>query len=169
MADPQNPFAALTARQIMHADPICASPQESLQQLRQRLVSAHVSGMPVVERGRLVGVISRSDIARVESLLESLEGAVAEQSSWQDQQADGFSHAAPPPAGLPGNLQERLAKMRVGEAMRRQVITCRPDAAVPDIARQMLEHHVHRIIVVEDDRPVGVVSALDLARLVAGG
>ncbi len=59
--------------------------------------------------------------------------------------------------------------MRVGEAMRRQVITCRPDAAVPDIARQMLEHHVHRIIVVEDDRPVGVVSALDLARLVAGG
>lgn len=173
MATPPNPFAGLSARQIMHADPICASPTETLRELRQRLVSAHVGGMPVVERGMLVGVISRSDIARVENLLESLDGEVAAELGWQDQQADGFAHGGsssggPASAGDGAAFRQKLDRMRVREAMRTQVITCGPDDLVSQVARQMVEHHVHRIIVVEGEKPIGVVSALDLARLLAG-
>lgn len=174
MTDSPNPFAKLLARQIMHADPICTSPAETLRDLRQRLVSSHVTGMPVVDHGRLVGVVSRSDIARVENLLESLDSEVAAELSWQDQQADGFAHAANPPAGGASpagdvtSFRRRLDRMLVKDAMRTQVITCRPDDTAPQVARQMLEHHVHRIIVVEGQTPIGVISALDLARLVAG-
>lgn len=174
MSEPSQPFARLLARDIMHADPICASPSESLRELRQRLMSSHVGGMPVVQRGKLVGVISRSDIARVENLLESLDSEVAAELGWQDQQADGFAHsgrsaaAESSPAGDVTSFRRRLDRMRVHEAMRTQVITCGPDDPVPAVARQMLEHHVHRIIVVQDERPIGVVSALDLAKLVAG-
>jgi len=32
----------------------------------------------------------------------------------------------------------------------------------------MVRHHVHRIIVVENDRPVGIVSSLDMTALIAG-
>jgi CBS domain-containing protein len=48
------------------------------------------------------------------------------------------------------------------------VLTCTPDAPAPQLAEEMVRHHVHRIIVVEDDRPVGIVSSLDLTALVAG-
>jgi CBS domain-containing protein len=32
----------------------------------------------------------------------------------------------------------------------------------------MVRHHVHRVVVVEGDKPLGIVSTLDIAALVAG-
>ena len=51
--------------------------------------------------------------------------------------------------------------------MHDQVVTCRPDASVVEIAAEMVRHHIHRVIVVEGDRPVGIVSSLDIVKLVA--
>jgi CBS domain-containing protein len=38
-----------------------------------------------------------------------------------------------------------------------------------EAARIMAEHEVSHLVVNEDDRPVGVVSTLDIARVAAGG
>ncbi len=50
----------------------------------------------------------------------------------------------------------------VEEAMTREVLTVTPDTDVWEAARLLREHRVHRLLVVEDSKLVGLVSALDL-------
>jgi CBS domain-containing protein len=49
------------------------------------------------------------------------------------------------------------------------VITVDEAAAVGDIARLLLEHHIKRVPVVRDGRVVGIVSRADLVRALAAG
>jgi CBS domain-containing protein len=51
--------------------------------------------------------------------------------------------------------------------MTRGVVSLAPNDDVLAAAELMGRKHIHRVIVVEDDRLVGVVSALDVARAVA--
>lgn len=49
-----------------------------------------------------------------------------------------------------------------------QAITVRPDATIEEVARAMIDRHVHHVVVGEDAKVLGVVSALDLVKLLAG-
>ena len=158
-------FAHLVARDIMRSDLITADPGQSLAELRHLLIESQVSGVPVLEDGRLIGIVSRSDLVRVEELVEALDAEVSEE-VWQENQADGFKHSAP--EGF-GGFRRRLSELKVKDAMRGQVVTCAPDTPVTEVATEMLRHHVHRIVVVEGDRPLGIVSSLDITALVAEG
>ncbi|HEV7225729.1 MAG TPA: CBS domain-containing protein [Pirellulales bacterium] len=159
-------FAGILARDIMHRDLISVRPEQSLADLRHLLIESHISGAPVVdEQGRLVGIISRSDLVRVEELVETLDDQVSGSEIWLDDQADGFKH--PAPQGFHGFLK-RLGQYRVKDAMRGQVLTCAPTTPAPELAAEMVRHHVHRIIVIEDERPIGIVSSLDMTALIAG-
>lgn len=47
--------------------------------------------------------------------------------------------------------------------MRTDVVTAAPTTAIGDVARQMREENVGSVVVVEEDRPVGIVTDRDLA------
>ena len=158
-------FADVAARDIMRSDLITADPDQSLAELRHLLIESHVSGVPVVDGGKLIGIVSRSDLVRVEELVEALDAEVSE-GVWQENQADGFKHSAP--EGF-GGFRRRLSELKVKDAMRAQVVTCSPDTPATEVAAEMVRHHVHRIVVVEGDKPLGIVSTLDIAALVAEG
>ncbi|HEV3006934.1 MAG TPA: CBS domain-containing protein [Pirellulales bacterium] len=160
------PFADVLARDIMRGEPICAHPEQSLVELRHLLIESHISGAPVVSEGRLVGIVSRSDLVRVRELLDALDGQVYGSDDWNENQADGFRHSAP--AEFHG-FQKRADQLLVKDAMRAQVLTCSHDTPVVELAGEMVRHHVHRIVVVADDRPIGIISSLDIAELVAKG
>src|SRR3974377_43147 len=53
----------------------------------------------------------------------------------------------------------------VGKYMTQDVITVRPEDRLSDVANLLLEHHIHRVVVVREEngqaRPVAVVSATD--------
>lgn len=55
--------------------------------------------------------------------------------------------------------------------MSRPALTVHAGTSIDDAARQMDEHGVHRLVVVEDDgeTPIGVLSATDLVRAMADG
>ncbi len=103
------------------------------------LAESHVSGLPVIdEHGRLVGVISNSDI--LEKLAESQEPEVREAVFEQTQ---------------------------VRDIMTPRPQTIHPDASVRDAAQRMLYLEVHRLFVEQEGRLVGVVSTTDLVRALA--
>jgi CBS domain-containing protein len=102
------------------------------------LAESHVSGVPVLdEHGRLVGVLSSSDIL---SLL-------AEQ---QD----------------PEDREKVFAETLVQEVMTPRPQTITPDASVRDAAQRMLYLEVHRLFVEQEGRLLGVVTTTDLVRAV---
>lgn len=158
-------FTQILARDVMQSKLITADPDQSLAEVRHLLFESHISGAPVVSDGKLVGIVTRSDLVRVEELVEALDGEISQEQSAM-QQTDGFRHSSV--EGFQG-FKKQLDELRVKDAMRAQVVTCSPDTPVRGLAGEMVRHHVHRIVVVEGRTPVGIVSALDVAALVAGG
>lgn len=164
---PPSPFAGITARDIMHADPVVVGPDQTLTELRHLLIESKITGVPVVSDGQLVGIVSRSDLVRIEEMLETLDEQVSDREEWLDDQADGFQHARPQHFS---GFRKALDRMHVKDAMRAQVVTCELTTPVVEVADQMVQQHVHRVVVVDGDgrKPVGIVSTMDIAALVAG-
>ncbi|MDS4041299.1 MAG: CBS domain-containing protein [Candidatus Competibacter sp.] len=53
-----------TAETVMTRDPVTVSPQLPLSRLLQKLVELRAKSLPVVEDGRLVGIIAREDVLK---------------------------------------------------------------------------------------------------------
>jgi len=53
-----------TARDVMNEHVVTTDPEEDVEQLAALMVREHVNPVPVVEDGRLVGVVSRADVVR---------------------------------------------------------------------------------------------------------
>ncbi len=155
--------AKLTAADVMSRALVLARPEQDLLEVEGVLFERRISGLPVVEDGKLIGVVSAGDVARVQVFMNSLDGQVDDNQEWSSQ-ADGFQHAEPPAFH---GFREMIAKFKVRDAMNDQVLTCAPGTPLASVAEQMLAERVHRVIVVEQGKPVGIVSSLDLVKVLA--
>ena len=70
----------LVAEDIMSKSPLSVGPDQMLAELRRGLIDSKISGVPVVDDdGRLIGIVTRSDISRVQVLMEALDGHISDQ------------------------------------------------------------------------------------------
>ncbi len=53
--------------------------------------------------------------------------------------------------------------MKLSNIFTKKVITAGPEATLASIARLMREHNVGDVVVVEDERPIGIITDRDLA------
>ena len=61
--------------------------------------------------------------------------------------------------------------LTAGEVASGPVVTARPGDRLAELAERMIRHHASHAVVVDpvDDRPIGVVSTLDVAGIIAWG
>jgi acetoin utilization protein AcuB len=88
--------------------------------------------LPVLEAGRLVGLVSDRDL-----------------------------RSAAPALGDPGRTAA-LGKIRVSEVMTREVVSVRPDDPIEEAANAMRERKIGCLPVVEDDALVGIITSSDV-------
>lgn len=155
-------IAGMKAHEIMQPASISVRPSDPIEAAERILVGQRLTGLPVVDGGRLVGVISRSDIARVHVLAESLDGQIAEELQWDETQADGFKHED---GRRFLGFKQRLTKLAVKDVMPGQVVTCRGDTPIAEVSALLIRNHIHRVFVVDGDKPLGVINSLDLVGL----
>ena len=63
---------------------------------------------------------------------------------------------------------EKLSTNEVRGFMTPDPVTVKPGASIRTLARMMIDAHIHRVIVVDEDRkPVGIVSSTDLLAVIA--
>jgi CBS domain-containing protein len=155
----------LTARDIMQAEPRSVSPDTTLPDLQRTLLSTGMSGFPVVQEGRLVGVVSRSDVVRNLAVEQSLGEMLS------DYQRDvGCENADEAFLDrVARHVGSRIEKLRVEDVMTRSVISLPADAPLQLVARVLVDNRIHRLLIVEGERLLGLVSSTDLVRLVAEG
>lgn len=156
----------LRARDAMQSKVRTVHPQTSLRDLEDAFFQARVSGFPVVDDGRLVGIVSRSDVVRrldvEQSMAETLSDYYRDAGAMEERSAPSLDEIG---AGYGG----RLERLRVKDVMAHVPISVSPDAPLLEVARTLVEHRIHRVPVVDGGRLAGIVTTLDLARLVAEG
>ncbi len=162
----------LSARDLMKSKVHTVSPDETLADLEDRLLAHHIGGAPVVERGKLVGIVTRSDVVRALSMERELASAQIDFYREYEHDPDAPSEVvaremeedATEAARM---VAERMAHLRVRDAMIPDVVTV--DAASPlrDVARTLAERRIHRVVVKEGEELTGILTALDLVRLIA--
>jgi len=163
-ASPSVKPGSLTARDIMQGAVRTVDPDMSLVDFERLLLSERIGGAPVMDKGKLVGVVSRSDIIRV----LSLEQSIAEvQSRAYDHKSEVSERRAMELIG--GHVGQRMQELRIRDAMTDVRATVDPDATLQEIARAMVTHKIHRVLVMQDGKMLGVVSRLELVRLIENG
>jgi len=68
---------------------------------------------------------------------------------------------------MPTTNEDSLFFIPVKEICHRYVVTCSPDLSLIEMARLMMVNNISGIVVVSDEKPVGIVSVRDLRNLIA--
>jgi acetoin utilization protein AcuB len=124
----------MLVKQIMTEKVITVAPTDSLRHADERLMQGRFRHLPVIEAGRLVGIVSDRDI-RVPLFLNSRENALL-----------------------------MMEQKQVRQIMRQPVITVSPLMAAEQAAAIMYENRVGCLPVVENDDLVGIITESDIFR-----
>ncbi|MGR8930452.1 MAG: CBS domain-containing protein, partial [Gammaproteobacteria bacterium] len=101
--------------------------------------------LPVVEKGKLVGIVSDRDLYK----------ALGPKSNSNAVEANK------------DNTQLYVVSQRVAHIMHRGVFTVAPDAMLSEAANLLVEHRIGALPVVENNKLVGILSATDILRVFA--
>jgi len=146
---------SLTAGDIMTRNVITIHKGASIEEALNKMADNRVSGLPVVDSNDcLEGIITESDLL--------LKGQLA----ITDARAVRNSIFTPHPDGI-DEAYRRAQSELVEDAMTRRVLAFREESLVTDIAREMIEHAVNRVPIVQDCRVVGIVSRRDIIKALA--
>jgi CBS domain-containing protein len=140
---------ALTAADLM-TTPVLTIPQgTSLREAARLLCGSDVSGAPVVDpHGRCIGVLSSRDFI-----------------TWAGKEGKPVSFIAPwgEMIGVEGDRDNEIRHY-----MTVDVVTAAPATPISELAQKMVDAHIHRVVVVVDqDRPCGIVTSTDLLAALA--
>jgi CBS-domain-containing membrane protein len=148
------PLHELCAADLMSRELVLLPDDISLQDAARRLVREQVSGAPVVDcRGALVGVISSSDFLRGSArgnAPATCGMSPCVYAEWQVVDVD------------------QLPDETVRKRMTPDPVTADEQTPVAELARLMVDAHIHRVIIVDEERmPKGIVTSTDILAAVA--
>ena len=154
-----------TVSDVMQRKPAVVSPEWSVAELERAFFRHQCSGFPVVEAGALVGVVSRSDLVRRLAVERAREGQISdffrESHALERGAADDFKRAEV------AAIAERRRGCRVADLMSPADFVVTPETPIREAAALLVDHHIHRVPVVENDQLVGILGSLDLVGLLA--
>ncbi|HVM44626.1 MAG TPA: CBS domain-containing protein [Candidatus Thermoplasmatota archaeon] len=116
------------------------SPSDRVIHARRLMIDHHVERLPVLDGGRLVGIVGEIDIANGFSRLKATV-------------ADHHQPAA-------------LTRFLVQDVMQQTVITATPETTAREAVEMMRKEDVGSLPVVRGDRIVGIVTRSDLLKLI---
>jgi CBS domain-containing protein len=132
---------------VMTENVFTVTPDTPLTLVAVRMLEYGISGMPVVEDGRVLGVVSETDILYKERTAPER----ATLTDWLAHYPDD-----PPRA----KLEARTA----GEAMTAPAVTIAPGRSISDATALMLDLGINRLPVVSGGLLAGIVTRADIVR-----
>jgi CBS domain-containing protein len=148
----------LTAKDVMTCDVLTARADWPINRLAEFLIEHDFSGAPVIsEFGKLIGVVSLTDIVRHESLPQKEPHPHQPHDYYLPLLDDQYA-------------QEEVAAFRIDDAsevtvrdiMTPMIFQVEEDTPVQQIAEKMIRGRIHRVFVTRGERVVGIITALGL-------
>jgi len=149
------PLISLTAAEIMTPDPVVIPLHLTLRAAAHLLSLSRVTGAPVINvRGECIGVLSATDFMKWAQCKKNSSPWLGPEDSL------GTDWEMVKPAAVP--------EEDVAIHMTPDPVTASPSATLGTLARQMIDAHIHRVIIVDEKaRPVGIVTSTDILAAVA--
>ncbi|AGB40298.1 CBS-domain-containing membrane protein [Halobacteroides halobius DSM 5150] len=143
----------MKAVEIMTENVITVGPKMKIKEVAQIMIENSISGLPVIEDDKLVGIISEGDLIVKEKKLDLPDyiyvlGGIFYLESFDDFEQD----------------LKKMAGIEVADLMTKDVITVGPQSDVMDIATIFVEEGVNRVPVVKDNKLLGIVTRADIIR-----
>jgi len=132
----------MLVRESMTRDPAVVNGQTPVMEAMQRLREGGYRRLPVVEQGRLVGIVTDRD------LKEATPSSATTLSVYE--------------------LNHLLSRMRVGDVMSTGLVTVAEDDPIEQAALAMEENRISGLPVVAGERLVGILTITDLLRAFVG-
>jgi CBS domain-containing protein len=132
----------MKTRDVMSSPVITVGPETPIPAAAQLLVSHGYTAAPVVEDGRMIGIVTEANLLRDQVRPED----------W-----------------LPPALWDKPRPQTVRQVMTGTPDGMSPDADLADVVSLMLEANIRSVAVVDDGALVGIISRRDVLRAVATG
>lgn len=149
-------WALVSAKDIMRTDVITVPYSTPLSEVERILSDNRISGAPVTdEAGHIVGIVSLKDII----------DRYAEDPDARPRRGHGFYHLSSEDmleedsevCEIPEEAEENAE-----DVMSAEIYSVDARAGLKDIAAVMSKHRIHRVLVEEDGRYVGLLSATEI-------
>ncbi len=127
-------------REIMMGSPVTLKPDDTLDLANDIISLGRIRHIPVVDDGRLVGLLSERD----------LMGAAANKVFGLKQK----------------NKSLLLKSVSIKDVMKKRVVTVKPETPIKETARLMAEKKIGCVPVVSDGTLVGLVTTTDILKYV---
>jgi CBS domain-containing protein len=179
----------LTAKDVMNPNVLSVPADWTIEELGQFLIDKAITGAPVTdERGTFIGVVSLTDIVRQESMAElRVRADDSAPLPKPNKEADSAPYQKPTEAErgrrphdyyLHG-WENRLApedissfhiedkpQITVREIMTPMIFKVDEKTSIKEIADTMIDGRIHRLLVTRDGKIIGIVTTMDLLRVV---
>jgi len=152
---------ARTAADVMQTHLITVGRSDPLESVKRLFYEEEIHGAPVVDDdGRVLGVITSMDLIR--AAMDSSDhggidfGVAMEEVGlrWSDPED---SDSTP------------LDSVTVEDVMTGDAVSVDPNTPISQVARVLRENRIHRVLVVDKDSLVGIVSTFDLIQVLEQG
>jgi len=148
----------MKVKDLMTRNVILVKPDESLEEVVVKFMKNKISGAPVVDDEKLVGIISKADILKQLSTAGSIHELLAAVSGlWEKNKKNSNA-----------DYLKKVSRRSVSDVMSRGVVTIEPDSSIERAARLMINRNINRLPVVEDKKLIGIVARGDLIKALAG-
>lgn len=139
---------------VMHSDWPTLEPDQTVEDAIKLFAESSISGTPVVEGGRLVGIVTEGDLIFRDAEIHApgfldILGGLVPLGSWEDYRQEAIKSAG----------------VTVGEVMTENVTTIGADATLSEAATIMAEERIKLLPVTDEDRLHGVITRMDILTL----
>ena len=147
----------ITAKDIMTTDVVTVDPKTTVKEAANIMSEKGISGLPVVQNGELVGIVTENDLIIKDKKLHFPEyinviGGIIYLESYKKFREEF----------------KKFTAVNVEELMTKDVITVSPDDSIEDIATIMHQENVNRLPVVDNSgQLIGIVTRANIVKHIA--
>lgn len=152
----------LTAKDVMNPNVLSVPDDWTIEELAQFLIDKAITGAPVAdESGKLIGVVSLTDIVQHDSLAEMRVRA----NEPHDYYLHGWEDRLSPEEISSFHVEEKPL-VTVREIMTPFVFKVDEQTPIQEVADTMIGGRVHRLMVTHNERVVGIITTMDLLKVI---
>lgn len=150
----------MKVKDAMNIDVITCKPDDPVSTLVDLFKNNHISGMPVVENEKVVGIVSETDLLKLfktpEISMDMLLPSPFEIIEMPLRSVIRFEEFK--------KALEDIRMKPVRDIMKKKIYSISPDSTLEDASNMMVKYRVNRLPVIENGKLVGILVRSDIIR-----